>query len=620
MTHQPARFVFKLRRNIALEGDLQLARMEIEAFLHRDVRAVADLTGALPEFGGAAGLGAPGMHVRSEGVQGYAAQAPLAALPELVRCLSFVQRIYCISTRSEPARALLASVENELGPVLALHIAGAHLLVEAVPHYALIELSDVVVRRANSPEAVRQNLQRVLDVLLGRTADRRATRLAKRALQARSTTAHLSHDIHYYKAKFFPRLARAMLNVSVQRLGGDYGNLRGIDNFAGSGTALLEAAILGLPSIGLDLDPLSVLIARTKLATPTLDVELLAFECERAERLLEGYPSGQLSLFSSPLQLNAAELAFPAWLLKNRKLTPELAGDLCHEIAGVQAVVAGAAPAAHDLLRVLMSDAIARKIRMRFLGTGVGRFSLTFARAPVAAIFLRSLRRYVRVAAAYAWLQRTLHLRPAAARVLLEDTRAIPADLGPFDLLLTSPPYLPASSGRESYAKARAPSLIALGMRSAADVDDLVDDSIGSMEGDAAESPKGGDDLDLDALTATERATVDWLHADELRSIKAAPTARYFLDMRRTFEEMHRVLRPGALAVVVSGKQSTFYQFSTRETLHVVPAAEILADEAARAGFEVEALHDVMLNKTNRNARPRSLDDYYETLLMLRRP
>ncbi|HLZ70922.1 MAG TPA: hypothetical protein VKV26_13555 [Dehalococcoidia bacterium] len=51
-----------------------------------------------------------------------------------------------------------------------------------------------------------------------------------------------------------------------------------------------------------------------------------------------------------------------------------------------------------------------------------------------------------------------------------------------------------------------------------------------------------------------------------------------------------------------------------------MPAAEILAAEACDAGFAVESLIDVQLTKSNRNARPRSLDEYYETLIVLRQP
>ena len=140
---------------------------------------------------------------------------------------------------------------------------------------------------------------------------------------------------------------------------------------------------------------------------------------------------------------------------------------------------------------------------------------------------------------------------------------------------------------------------------------DLARGAIGAM-GNAA-----GDQV---ALLADERKLVEWLQQDKLRAIKAAPTAQYFLDMRRAFTEMRRILEPGACCVVVSGKQSTFYRFATREVLYVANSARMLTEEARVAGFEVETTHDVQLVKPNRNARPRSLDDYYETVIVMRNP
>ena len=226
-------------------------------------------------------------------------------------------------------------------------------------------------------------------------------------------------------------------------------------------------------------------------------------------------------------------------------------------------------------------------------------------------MFCKSIERYARIAAVSEWARDELNTKAAGSQVLTGDARHMPEDAGIFDILVTSPPYLPASSGRESYAKARAPSLIALGMADARTVDDLADDSVGAMN---------GYNVDLSRLTAPERRIVDWLQTDELRAIKAAPTAQYFLDMRQSFEQMIRFMSPGGTAIVVSGKQSTFYEFSTRRTLLVVNSAELLAEEAQRAGFIVESLHDVELNKSNKNARPRSLDSYYETLVTLRKP
>jgi hypothetical protein len=83
---------------------------------------------------------------------------------------------------------------------------------------------------------------------------------------------------------------------------------------------------------------------------------------------------------------------------------------------------------------------------------------------------------------------------------------------------------------------------------------------------------------------------------------------------------MRKYLAPGAIIGLVSGKQSTFYEFSTRKVLYVAESAQLLAHEAQRAGFELTAMHDVQLMKSNKNARPRSLDDYYETVIFLRNP
>lgn len=611
MNGQQVSFVFKLRQNIDLEGDLALAKMELEAFLPGPVQGVADIAALaqrIPQLAELRKLEALDSYVRQNGTQFYVGNGPLVILPDLIRCVSFIQRIYCVTRDTEEARRLIDKIENALGPVIAYHIDGDYIVVQVIPHYALFEFSDVVARRSGSAAKTKLNLDATLNALLGQTDARHASKLAKSALSARSTTSHLSHDIHYYKAKFFPRLARSMLNVCAQYLGDQ--PHRVVDNFVGSGTTLLEAASLGIPSVGLDIDPLSVMIARAKLGVVELDSDLLASEVGRTLQLLEARQKGQMMLLDRSSS-SGEILTFPAWLMKNRKMTPATAAKLSKEILSVQDAVAACNPQVRFLFRVLMSDAISRKIRMRFLGTGVGRFSLTFAKTPIPQIFSKSLEKYAKVAATSEWLRRTIHLRFADAQVAKADTRHIPDNLGRFDILVTSPPYLPASSGRESYAKARAPSLIALGMRRRDEVDDLVDDSIGSMYGDG---------LDLDRLTEDERRIVEWLRHDELRAIKAKPTARYFLDMRQAFTEMYRILMPGALAVVVSGKQSTFYQFSTREVLYVVRSAELLAEEARRVGFEVEALHDVQLKKSNVNARPRSLDDYYETLIFLRKP
>jgi 16S rRNA G966 N2-methylase RsmD len=612
MNEQPAQFIFKLRQNITLEGDLLLAKMELEAFLPFDAQSISEILSLkerFPSLVNLTGFSKLDSHTRKNGIQGYLANGPLKLLPDLVRRVSFVQRIYCITQDTLIARDFVKQIEEPLGSVMTHYVDADYLVVEAIPFYALFEFSEVVARRSKGITDIKKNLDDLLAALLNNPTDQRARRLTEAALSAQSTTSHLSHDIHYYKAKFFPRLARSLINISAQRIGDTPHHA--LDNFVGSGTTLLEAATLGIPSVGIDIDPLAVLITKAKLDAIQLDSETLADQVVDIAQNIEARRNGQLQLFDISNFEEEPTLNFPAWLMKNRKMTSEIAAKLTKEINMVRSAIAGRAPQFQTLFRVLLSDAISRTIRMRFLGTGVGRFSLTFAQTPLTQIFTKSLEKYIKVAATYEWLRDNIQLEFADAQVIEADARCAPEKLGKFDVLVTSPPYLPASSGRESYAKARALSLIALGMKNHQNVDELVDESIGSMDGNG---------VNLNLLTEEERNIVKWLQQDELRGIKAEPTAKYFLDMRQAFTQMRRILVPGAICSVVSGKQSTFYQFSTRKALYTVQSAQLLAEEAKRVGFEVEALYDVQLVKLNKNARPRSLDDYYETIIILRNP
>jgi site-specific DNA-methyltransferase (cytosine-N4-specific) len=70
-----------------------------------------------------------------------------------------------------------------------------------------------------------------------------------------------THGIHEYRGKFFPQLALALINVSDLHVASTV-----LDPMCGSGTALVEAVACGHSAYGLDLNPLSVLMARTKCA------------------------------------------------------------------------------------------------------------------------------------------------------------------------------------------------------------------------------------------------------------------------------------------------------------------------------------------------------------------
>ena len=84
-----------------------------------------------------------------------------------------------------------------------------------------------------------------------------------------ATVTSYTHGFHKYPAKFIPQIP----SWAIKRyLGDDKGKLV-IDPFSGSGTTLVESSISGNNSIGIDIDPLSVMIAKVK--TTPLNLPLL---------------------------------------------------------------------------------------------------------------------------------------------------------------------------------------------------------------------------------------------------------------------------------------------------------------------------------------------------------
>lgn len=77
--------------------------------------------------------------------------------------------------------------------------------------------------------------------------------------QTRSVNQYLTHWIYPYKGKFHPQMIRALLNI----IGLKDGDVV-LDPFSGSGTTALEAQLLGINFIGIDISPLCVIQGKVK--------------------------------------------------------------------------------------------------------------------------------------------------------------------------------------------------------------------------------------------------------------------------------------------------------------------------------------------------------------------
>ncbi|MBU2068430.1 site-specific DNA-methyltransferase, partial [Patescibacteria group bacterium] len=76
--------------------------------------------------------------------------------------------------------------------------------------------------------------------------------------KTRKDTAYITHGYHRYPAKFIPQIVSRLIERYTKK-----GDLV-VDPFGGCGTTLVESKVNGRQSIGVDINPVAVLIAKAK--------------------------------------------------------------------------------------------------------------------------------------------------------------------------------------------------------------------------------------------------------------------------------------------------------------------------------------------------------------------
>jgi len=238
----------------------------------------------------------------------------------------------------------------------------------------------------------------------------------EKELPQRLRTKHV-HGLHPFLGKFIPQLAELLLQHYFEP------GQRVLDPFVGSGTTLVEANVLGIHSVGVDVSEFNCLLAKVK--TAKYDLEKLRREIfSILERVKEAPP--QPPLANDYLERWYAPKARQE-LLAYRHLIPEYEYQ--------------------DVLKVILSRA-ARSARL------APHHELDWPRKPVQGLYychkhrrichpadeaLKFLKRYSRDV--YRRIAAFQNLRQEVeTEVIWGDSRTIKLE-GQFDGILTSPPY-----------------------------------------------------------------------------------------------------------------------------------------------------------------------------------
>lgn len=564
-------FYLKLRASIELDGDLQLAVREINTLfgknfaLQRNNIIEAQNYLDLPEEIFTS-------HTRQGETIGYLGINPKVEILDLLKQLSFIQEVWFLDENFESENfKFLTKIDN---------------FVCAVPFLALSEF--LTYSKDEMPTA--QLVKTIIDVLALKTEDKVISKLI---IRRNTSTPHV-HGLHTYKAKFFPRFVRSLI-ISETALENRQ-NKTVLDPFVGSGTAVIEAALLGFQSIGIDIDKLSCLISESK-------INLLNNSFNNVQKSL-------LQILSNTSQTNK-KYSFPSWI--SRKFERH---NILEEKQSYETEISDwLAKVNHlgenrELFQIAVSDALTRKFNIRMMGTGVGRFALEIQKAAINSLVEKNLKYTLKCVKIIELVREIYRIETAQPRILNESATKQSLEDETVDFIITSPPYLPASSGREDYLIGKSISLTALNLMDETSIQNAEKKSVGSMKNLNGER---------NGLPNSVYQLHDWLAKDELRNIKAQPTLVYYLDLKKSLEECFRVLKKGGKAIFIIGKETVFYSYKTREILFRVGCDEIFKQIASAVGFEIIETIDIELDKKNKNARPRSLDKFFESAIILKK-
>ena len=390
----------------------------------------------------------------------------------------------------------------------------------------------------------------------------------------RQSTRFLVHDLHEYKGKFNPQMARSLINV----FGGNAGTI--IDPYCGSGTTVIEALRLGRSAIGMDMNPLAVWMsdikARVTVHSSPKDLLDAFFKVSNRARTI---------ILSNAPKASKSELDDASMVYLSRWFPESILRKLLHVLDELQNNSLEA-----DLVRLAVSS-VARdlswqnpddlRVRRRREGWVMP--------APVDLIE-PAFKRIENVLLEHV----ELNTRIASKFVVVKADATVSKSLKPFvgrggRAIVTSPPYATALP----YIDTDRLSIVLLGLAPSKELQNLDSSLTGSREWSRQEEITWSDRLannddQLPESVVKVAAAVSKRNRLEGAGFrrKAVPPLlyRYFAEMTQAISSWQKILRPNEIAVLVVGKNRTG---GVRNPI-VIDTPTLLAECASECGFDID--------------------------------
>jgi site-specific DNA-methyltransferase (cytosine-N4-specific) len=387
---------------------------------------------------------------------------------------------------------------------------------------------------------------------------------------------YATHGLHEYRGKFFPQLVRALINIAQVP---DNGIV--LDPMCGSGTTLVETRLAGRAAYGLDMNPLSVFIAKVKCQALALN----------AASLMEAYGTLQEVLCTSLSDQTTgkyfASLPRDDQAYLERWFAAHTLMELDQVIGAVQRLPT---LELQDFYRICLSNILRSVSWQKNEDLRVRKQVVELRTGEVITRFLNEALRSTKIVAAFLAERDqeelgTYTVQEADARQAMD---AVPTLIGKVDAVITSPPYATALP----YIDTDRLSLIYLGLLRRANHRARDGMMIGNRE--VTERCRAQywafyekNKLLLPTATRALIERIDRLNKATAvgfrRRNMSALLSKYFFDMHSVIKQTKSLLRPGGMMFLVIGNNRTT---AGREVVEIRTADHLTAI-AETLGFKV---------------------------------
>jgi DNA modification methylase len=407
---------------------------------------------------------------------------------------------------------------------------------------------------------------------------------------ARKDPKYVTHGLHPYKGKFYPQLAKGLMNLCALPSGA-----RIFDPFCGSGTTLLESYLNGHRSFGCDMNPLAAKIAKSKVGILDVNPDVVREAMGTLVSRIEEAPANLL---------NQREQLEPGCFAEVAKWFPEpVIAKLNWLLGSIRSVSEGVI---RDFLEVVLSSIIREVSQQDPNDLRIRRRKKPIDDADVFQLYLDALdTQYSRIEKF--WSVRGYspdRFQPCS--VVEGDSRngdtidRLEIKRNSIDLVLTSPPYATALPYIDTD---RLSLLILFGMDSTARRP-VENNLIGSREIVTKERRKlegliGEGESCLPQSVCEYLQDLHWRvsNADVGFRRKNMPALllRFFQDMAAVVKNCCHVLRPGGEAMIVVGDN----RMRVESDYERIATTDFVQDIAVNCGLELLERIDISVTKEN---------------------